>query len=114
MDVQKCYEILETLGDKNKALIIDQINNLKQQFWHILDSEITKINAGYTEREELCCKRFQMFDFRTFIISQHNNMSVCRLFQEALREVYNHFETAQMSSVVKLIIFSFFFFSIFI
>ena len=28
-------------------------------------------------------------------------MSVCRLFQEALREVYNHFETAQMSQVVK-------------
>eukprot|EP01083_Nonionella_stella_P026053 71730_1 len=101
LDVQKCYEILETLGDKNKSLTIDHINQLKEQFWQILENEITKINHGYTEREELCCKRFQMFDFRTFIISQHNNMSVCRLFQEALREVYNHFETAQMSSVLN-------------
>jgi len=102
LDVQKCYEILETLGDKTKRLSAEQINAMKEQFWHILESEITKINNGYTEREELCCKRFQMFDFRTFIISRHNqNMSVCRLFQEALREVYNHFETAQMSSVMS-------------
>lgn len=72
LDVQKCYEILETLGDKTKQLSADTINNLKLQFWSILESEITKINEGYREREELCCKRFQMFDFRTFIISQHN------------------------------------------
>ena len=69
--MQKCYEILETLGDKTKQLSIDEINRLKEQFWHILESEISKINVGYTEREELCCKRFRMFDFRTFIISHH-------------------------------------------
>ena len=76
LDVQKCYEILETLGDKTKQLNLDAINNLKHQFWSILEAEIQKINRGYAEREELCCKRFQMFDFRTFIISQHN-VCVC-------------------------------------
>ena len=77
MDVQKCYDILNSLGDKNSNLSPQQIKEMKEQFWSILESEITKINAGYTEREELCCKRFQMFDFRTFIISQHN---VCYVY----------------------------------
>eukprot|EP00484_Ammonia_sp_Unknown_P006508 CAMPEP_0197065898 /NCGR_PEP_ID=MMETSP1384-20130603/169985_1 /TAXON_ID=29189 /ORGANISM="Ammonia sp." /LENGTH=636 /DNA_ID=CAMNT_0042502883 /DNA_START=83 /DNA_END=1993 /DNA_ORIENTATION=- len=101
LDVQPCYNILGLLQKKDKKYSMDELNKMQAQFWDILQKELDKINRGYTEREELCCKRFQMFDFRTFIISQHNNMSVCRLFQEALREVYHHFETAQMSSVLN-------------
>jgi len=101
LDVQKCYQLLEELGDASKTTTLVQFEALKEEFWRILDSELRKIDRGFIEREEVCCKRFQTFDFRTFIISQHNNMSVCRLFQEALREVYAQFEPVQISKVVS-------------
>ena len=72
LDVQQCYEILEKIGNPNNPLSLQQFNEQKELFWQILEKEISKINDGYVEREQLCRQRFEMFDISSFIRANKN------------------------------------------